>query len=114
MILNIINIYKFDYLQSACFLINNYESSIITCNISNQEPIKVFDFKGNKKKEINDSKDISYFIDVYYDNNLFKNYIITSNENDVKSYDYNENKLYHQYSNNKESYLNIIINKRKD
>ena len=77
LILNINNIYNFGYLESACFLINNNESYIITCNISNQESIKVFDFKGNKIKEINDSKDISYFIDIYCDNNLFKNYIIT-------------------------------------
>ena len=79
----------------------------------NNESMKVFDLKGNKIKEINDSKDTVYYIDVYYDNNLFKNYIITGNEKDVKSYDYNVNKLYHQYSNNNEGYLNIVINKEK-
>ena len=45
LILNNKNTYNYGILESACFLINNNESYIITCNISNQESIKVFYFE---------------------------------------------------------------------
>ena len=115
LILNIKNIYN-DFVNSACFLNNNNQNYIATCN--DEESIKVFDFKGYKIKEINDSIDKAYYIDNYYDDNLFKNYIITGNEGYVKSYDYNENKLYHKYSeninNNDLGNISIIINKKME
>ena len=61
MIVIIENITNYACLNSACFLNDNNKSYIITCfaiyNTNESEPIKVFDFKGNKIKEINDSKD---------------------------------------------------------
>ena len=92
----------------------NNQNYIATCN--DEDSIKVFDFKGNKIKEINDSKDSAFFIDIYYDNNLFKNYIITGNEGYAKSYEYNVNKLYHKYSENDniKGHMSIIINKKKE
>jgi len=120
LILNIQSIYNNGVLYSACFLNNNNQNYIITSNsyISTKESIKVFDFKGNQIKEINDSKDDVFFIDIYYDNDLFKNFILTSNRGYSKSYDYNENKLYHKYNevNNNYHYIwhnHLIINKIK-
>jgi len=120
LILNIQSIYNNGVLYSACFLNNNNQNYIITSNsyISTKESIKVFDFKGNQIKEINDSKDDVFFIDIYYDNDLFKNFILTSNRGYSKSYDYNENKLYHKYNevNNNYHYIwhnHLIINKMK-
>ena len=118
----ILNIQKItnDYLKSACFLNDNNKSYIITCFVAyhknNPEPIKIFDFKGNKIKEINDSEDSAYYIDNYYDNDLLKNYILTGNLGYIKSYDYNENKIYHKYSENNNIYghTSIIINKKKE
>ena len=77
---------------------------------NNCEPIKIFDFNGKKIKEMYDSKDRTFFIDSFYDKNLNKNYIITSNENYIKSYDYNNNKIYHKYyeNENEEPYKFII------
>ena len=63
------------------------------------ENIKVYDFKGNKSKEIIDSNHI-FFIDTYYDKDLSKIYIITSNEDCIKSYDYHKNELYYKYCEN--------------
>ena len=121
LILNIENIAtNYSYLKSACFLNDNNKNYIITCfviyNKKNPEPIKVFDFKGNKIKEINGSEDNAYYIDNYYDNDLFKNYILTGNTGYIKSYDYNQNKIYHKYSENNNIYghLSIIINKKKE
>ena len=121
LILNIENIAtNYSYLKSACFLNDNNKKYIITCfviyNKKNPEPIKVFDFKGNKIKEINGSEDNAYYIDNYYDNDLFKNYILTGNTGYIKSYDYNQNKIYHKYfeNNNIYGHLSIIINKKKE
>ena len=102
------------FLLSACFLNYKNQNNIITCNYKFNnipEPIKIFDFNGNKIKEINGSKECTFFIDVYYDNNISKTYIITGNKGIVKSYDYDENKLYHNYyDNNNKCHYSIIIN----
>ena len=117
LLLNIKNIYIHRDLESACILNNNNQNYIITCNYNNQESIKLFDCKGNKINEINDSNDNSYYIDNYYERNLSKNYIITGNNGYVKSYDYNENKIYHKYyeiNNNNRGHMSLIINKNKE
>ena len=62
--------------------------------------MKIFDFNGNKIKEINNSNDKTNFIDIYYDSKLSKNYILTVNEGYIKSYDYNKNEIYKKYSDN--------------
>ena len=105
LIFNIENLTNYGCLNSACFINDNNKSYIITCfaiyNTNESEPIKVFDFKGNKIKEINDSKDNAFYIDNYYDNDLHKNFILTGNLGYIKSYDYDENKIYHKYYENK-------------
>ena len=117
-ILNIKNVNNNGKLYSACFLFNNKENYIITSqyrkylgNIS--ELIKVFDFKGNKIKEINNSDDRTCFIDTYYDIKLSKNYIITGNYNYIKSYDFIKNNIYHIYCDDDKQnhYSTSIINK---
>ena len=102
------------FLNSACFLKNNCENYIITSNnIANAEPIKVYDFKGNKIKEINDSNDDTDFIDTYYDNNLNKVFIITCCKNFSKSYDYNNNKIHFKYFDNNNP-IDIIVYIKED
>ena len=106
-------------INSACFLHDNNQIYIITSNYNKTldliDPIKIFDFKGNTIKEINNSKDNIYFIDTYYDNKLSKNFIITGCEHYVKSYDYDKNEIYHKYPNeNKSAYHGVIINNYKN
>ena len=119
-ILYISNINNRGCLYSACFLNdddnNNY---IVTCNLvllNIPEPIKIYDFNGNKIKEINESNDNTFFIDFFYDNLISKKFIITGNKGSVKSYDYNNNKLYIKYSdyNNEEPHCYIIIYNNKN
>lgn len=90
-------------LFSACILNNNNQNYIIPTN-NFREPIKIYDFKGTKRKEI-DSCDRAYIIESY------KNYFLTGNENFVKSYDLNEGKMYQKYFDNDEfnRHLSIII-----
>ena len=112
-IYNYEHIYKYGQLFSACFL--NYFNQIIiltsNSNFGNIESIKVFDFNGHKLKEIDDSNDNTFYIDIYYDNQMNKNFIITGNFGYIKSYDYIENKIYHKYNaNDNRSHNSIIIN----
>ena len=86
-ILNLTHINNNGYLLSACFLYENNQNYIITsnCNFENtSEPIKIYDFNGNKIKEINDSNEETYFVDTYYDDILSIKYIITGNNTYVK------------------------------
>ncbi len=48
------------------------------------------------------------YIDVYYDKALCKNYILTGQECFIKSYDYNENKLYHKCFNDDDCFLKAV------
>ena len=99
-ILNFSKVNKNGFLDSACFMLDNNTNYIVTSNCywgGYSEQIKIFDFNGNKLKEINNSNERTYFIDNFYDSINKKNYIVTGNENYVKSYDYNKNRLYHKY-----------------
>ena len=120
-LLNIKDANKSGELYSACFLYENNQIYIISSNNKNYsddiqptEPIRVFDLNGNKVKEIEDSDEDTFFIDSYYDNKLCKNFIIAGNIFNSKSYDFNENKLYYNYSNYDIEYsYSIIINENE-
>jgi hypothetical protein len=61
---------KVGLLSSACFLKNGDDQCyIVTCNSNytvGTENIKVFNLKGEKVKEINNSNEDSLYIDTYY------------------------------------------------
>ena len=82
------------------------------------ENIKIFNLDGDEIKEINDSNDHCFFIDTYYDNNCSKNFIITGNLGYLKSYDFDNNKLYHKYYDNenikKMAHFSAVINKNEN
>ena len=102
-ILNLNNIYKNGNINSACFLNNNGEILITTSNYiyyyeeNDNNCIKVYNLKGDKIKDINDSKERIYFADTYYDDKKDTNYIIITTKEYIKSYNYNLNELYHKY-----------------
>ena len=79
---------------------NLYINFIISNNRYKQgnfESIKIFVFNGYIVKEINNSKEQTYFIDIYYNNILPKIFIISGNVVYIKSYDYYKNDVYHKY-----------------
>ena len=106
-------------LYSACFLNDNNQLYIITSDCSyshSSEPIQIFNLTGIKIKEIKNSNEDTFFIDNYYDNESNKNYILTGNNGYIKSYDYNENILYHKYIENGDSqeHYSIIIDNKEE
>ena len=122
---NLLKIYQEGFLYSACFLKNrnNFAKSLfLTSNwvdSKNVDYIRIYDYsncKGDKYKIIKESNDNVLFMDTYYDIDKNIEYIITSNKGYIKSYNYNENKLYYKYHDNK-NYSNIfsfIINKENN
>ena len=117
-ILYLQKINKVGLLSSACFLKNGDDQCyIVTCNSNytvGTENIKVFNLKGEKVKEINNSNEDSLYIDAYYEKELGKAYIIVCTKNYIKAYDYYENKLHHKYyENNNGHHFSAFINKEK-
>ena len=113
---NFINLYKDGTLRESCFIYFNdkiYIATSLFCVIK-CEPIKIFDLKGNKIKEINDSSNNTFFIESYFDEKLSKIFIITSNEGYSKSYDFKENKPYFKYYDNDNICRHSLIIKNKD
>ena len=87
------NIQKAGFLYSACFLFENNATLIVTGNIF----IKVYDLEGKIVRDISEPNDRSYIVESYFDKKMSHNFIITGNEDYIKSFDYNKNKLYHKY-----------------
>ena len=121
---NITNVNRNDFLYSSCFMKDNSNDYIITSNgcnrqfymnIHNFEPLKIYNFRGEKIKDINNSDDCTFFVDTYYDDKLSKNFIITGNYNYIKSYDYDKNELYRKYyENNNGIHPSVIIKKSEE
>lgn len=93
------NIHKTKTLVSACILNEKMVNYIITPGTP-YDSIKILTLKSEAKGKINDSYENTNFIEPYYDNKSSKNYIITGNEGYVKSYDFNEKKMYRKYDDN--------------
>jgi WD40 repeat protein len=119
-LLTLNNINKENKLYSACFLNYNNQTYIVSSNgdfdlEGKSEKIKVFDFNGEKVKEINNSDNNTFFIDTYFDKNKSKFYIITGNINCVNSFDYENNSLYHKYSSNTfGEHVSVIIYEKEN
>jgi len=118
-ILNYENLLSVDYLKifSSCFIYYNsniyFLVSSFSVNEKFNEKIKIYDLKGNKVDEINDSNDNTYYIDCLYSKKFNENYIITGNVECVKSFGFDKKNLYKRYfdSSVKEfkDHLSIII-----
>ena len=111
-ILTLNKINKGGNLLSACFLEENKNFLIVTSNFeifSDPDSIKIYNDKGNIIKEIINSRDNTFFIEVFFDKIKSINYIITCNINFVKSYDYSKNIIYHKYYECNNSYHNSFV-----
>ena len=111
-------VYNGGVLYSACFLNDNNENYIITSNCNyfgDSELIKIFDFKGNKIREINESNDATLIIDIYEDKKSSKKYIVTGNKNYLKSFDYENKRFYKKYYEKfNNAHFNYIIDDKNE
>lgn len=101
---------------SSCFLNLDNKIYVLSSNCyAVQKSIKVFDLDGNNIKQFNNTDADIFFIDCYYDKKKSKNYILTGNLYVSKSFDYDENELYHEYNDNTQDFhyslvMNDLIN----
>ena len=114
-----INENNFGTLKSACFLhyIKDNEYFIISSNDSSTKPtkIKIYDFNGKIKKEIENSNENSFFVKTYYEEKNRKTFIVSVNKKWIKSYDFEKNIIYKKYyEKGIEGYSNLEIIKTKD
>ena len=97
-ILTIESINKGGILNSACFL--NYQNNIyiVTSNRNwlEPDPIKIYNFK-DIISGLKDSRNNTFFIDIYYDKNNKKTYIVSGNEGNIISYNFEERDKYKVY-----------------
>ena len=96
---------KFGYAGASCFTLENnqiYICQAYKCFQRGEFPIKVLDFNGKIIKEFDkykSSSDIPCYLDTFYDTKYSKIYIISGGIDKIKSYDFEDNKLYHIYVN---------------
>jgi len=111
-LLNLQEFNQIGRLYSACILSYKCKIYIITSGWDSfdYKPLKVYDINGVKIKQINNSDDRTFLVDIYYDINLSKYFIITGNKGNVKSYDFINNQIYHKYDDkNYKSHFSFII-----
>ena len=73
------------------------------------ENIKIFDLEGKEISTIDNKKDGILFLDMYYDEEKSKKYIITGTRSCIKTYDYDEKKQYREYCDKTFSYHISIV-----
>jgi len=98
-ILHLKSIYKEGFVYSSTLFQEKNQLYLITSNNSGKElsqPLKVFDIKGNKIKEIKNFKRNINYIDVYFDTKLKKNFLVLI-DGTLSSFDYIAHKLYKKY-----------------
>ena len=112
-ILNLSDIYNTGEIYSACFLTFENNNYILSGDYSiHQQPIKVFDFKGNLIKTIDELKEKLIYIDTFYNKQTSKTYILSGHNGFIASFDYKENKIKHIYSednNKKVGHFKVIV-----
>ena len=93
----IANAHNNNYIYSVCLLFEENENKSYVITSSPSDFMKIWDFSGKLLDTFGLSDEGTYFIDVYYDTKNNKHYILNGNVNDVKSYSFNDRKLYKKY-----------------
>lgn len=111
-LLSIEKAHRESFIFSLSILPFSNDNFILSSSGSDWENIRVWDTRGNKVREILDSKERTGIIDTYYCSENDISYIIIGNYGNVKSYSFQENKLYKNYQDNSEEkndHINVVI-----
>ena len=85
---------------SACYIYKNNQDYLLTSNSNDSQYIQLYDFTGKEILSLNESQGKVLFLDYFFDKENSKYYIISGCHSYVKSFDLEENKLYHKYYEN--------------
>ena len=113
------NINKNGYLNVANFFSDDNNIFIMTSNhrysTKNVDPVKIYDLKGKKIKELKDTTENISFLDSYYDKKTDKKYIIVGFSRYIKAINFKENSIYKVFKDKYNSYhRNVIIDDKDD
>ena len=118
LLVEIKNINKSGYLNSACFINDGKNIYIATSNhrftSKKVEPIKIFDLEGKKVKEINNSNENISYMSSYYDKKENKILILASFTKYIKAFDFRDNKTIYLFKDKYTPYnRNFIIHEHE-
>ena len=82
---------------SSAYIMKNNKDYILTSSSNNSQSIKLYDFSYNQIISLDDSKGKVLFLDYFFEPEKNKYYIFAGYNGYAKSFDFEENKLYHKY-----------------
>ena len=108
---------ELNYVMVSQVSFMNYKNNIyliLSSTSYSESKYKIFDLSGNILKEINNFESTINFIITYNDEESSKVYIIISTPKKIKSYNYDEDKIYHFYLNQGNNFIYNLIVVNKD
>ena len=114
-VLYIPNVHNGYYIYSVSLLCHLHQEKNYVITSCPNEKMKVWSFTGMYMYNFGQSNESTYFIDVFYNKNQKKYFIINANSNDVKSYYFESGDLYHKYKGTPQTWhMSAVVNNIND
>ena len=114
-VLYIPNVHNGYYIYSVSLLCHLHQEKNFVITSCPNEKMKVWSFTGMYMYNFGQSNESTYFIDVFYNKNQKKYFIINANSNDVKSYYFETGDLYHKYKGTPQTWhMSAVVNNIND
>ena len=109
------NVHNGYYIYSVSLLCHLHQEKNYVITSCPNEKMKVWSFTGMYMYNFGQSNESTYFIDVFYNKNQKKYFIINANSNDVKSYYFESGDLYHKYKGTPQTWhMSAVVNNIND
>ena len=109
------NVHNGYYIYSVSLLCHLHQEKNYVITSCPNEKMKVWSFTGLYMYNFGQSNESTYFIDVFYNKNQKKYFIINANSNDVKSYYFETGDLYHKYKGTPQTWhMSAVVNNIND
>ena len=109
------NVHNGYYIYSVSLLCHLHQEKNFVITSCPNEKMKVWSFTGLYMYNFGQSNESTYFIDVFYNKNQKKYFIINANSNDVKSYYFETGDLYHKYKGTPQTWhMSAVVNNIND
>ena len=103
------------YIYSVCLLCHELKETNYIITSCPNEKMKIWDFNGNYLRNAGQNNESTYFIDVFYNKEIKKYFIINANSNDVKSYYFETGALFKNYKGLPQTWhMSAVVNETKE
>ena len=114
-VLYIPNVHNGYYIYSVSLLCHIHQEKNYIITSCPNEKMKVWGFNGLFLYNFGQSNESTYFIDIFYNKNLKKYFVINANSNDVKSYHFETGDLYMKYKGTPQTWhMSAVVNDIND